>query len=45
VRGAPGTAYTVRITAPPEAKLTRGDTFDADAFDAGIAWFTVKETT
>jgi hypothetical protein len=45
VRGAPGTAYTVKITAPPEAKLTRGDTFDGDAFDAGIAWFTVRETT
>jgi len=45
VRGAPGTAYTIRITAPAEARLTRGDTFDADAFDAGIAWFSVRETT
>ena len=44
VRGAPGTSYNIRITAPSEAKLTRGDTFDDEAFDAGVVWFTVKDT-
>jgi hypothetical protein len=41
VRGAPGTRYTVKITAPKEARLDRGDTFDNDEFDAGLAWFKV----
>lgn len=43
VKGAPGTSYSIKITAPSEARLTRGDTFDEDAFDAGVAWFKVKE--
>jgi hypothetical protein len=43
VRGAPGTTYHVKITAPDEAKLVRGDTFDDDQFDAGVAWFKVNE--
>jgi hypothetical protein len=42
VRGARGTTYTLQITKPTEAKLTRGDTFDEVGMDAGVAWFTVK---
>jgi hypothetical protein len=42
VRGAPGTAWTVKITAPPEAKSEDGDTFDATGFDAGRIKFVVK---
>jgi hypothetical protein len=43
VRDAPGTKYSVKITAPSEAKLTHGDTFDDDQFDAGVAWFKVDQ--
>jgi hypothetical protein len=42
VRGAPGTRYTIEITAPEEANLKRGDTFDEDGFDAGVAWFKIN---
>ncbi|HEX4347776.1 MAG TPA: hypothetical protein VHZ73_09395 [Vicinamibacterales bacterium] len=41
VRGAPGTSYSLKITAPAEAKLSHTDTFDHDEFDAGLAWFKV----
>jgi hypothetical protein len=43
VRGAPGTKYSVAITAPKEARMTHTDTFDAAQFDAGLAWFKVNE--
>jgi hypothetical protein len=42
VRGQSGTTYSIKITAPSEAKLARSDTFDDEQFDAGIAWFTVN---
>jgi hypothetical protein len=41
-RGAPGTSYSIRITTPTEARLEVGDTFDAGAFDVGVAWFRVN---
>lgn len=41
VRGAAGTSYAIRITAPSEARLSRTDTFDSEQFDAGLAWFKV----
>src|SRR5262245_38990148 len=43
VRGAAGTTYTIKITAPDEAKLSHSDTFDEEQFDAGLKWFKVKE--
>jgi hypothetical protein len=42
VRGAPGTAWSVQITAPPEARDKDGDTFDRNGFDAGRIKFVVK---
>ena len=42
VRGAPGTGWSVKITAPPEAKSEDGDTFDESGFDAGRIKFVVK---
>ena len=41
-RGAAGTKYSLQITAPDESKLSRGDTFDNDQFDAGVAWLKVN---
>lgn len=41
VRGAAGTTYTVRITAPASAKYTHSDTFDDAEFDQVLHWFTV----
>lgn len=43
VRGAPGTKYIVAIKGPKEATLEHGETFGAEGFDAGIAWFRVSE--
>ena len=42
VRGAPGTSWSVKITAPPEAKSEDGDKFDGTGFDAGRIKFVVK---
>jgi hypothetical protein len=42
VRGAPGTSWSVKITAPPEATSDDGDTFDGSGFDAGRINFVVK---
>ncbi|MGE5393004.1 MAG: hypothetical protein ACM3NH_04645 [Candidatus Saccharibacteria bacterium] len=42
-RGPEGTKYSVEIGAPKEAELKRGDTFDDDKLDAGVAWFKVNE--
>ena len=42
-RGAPGTKYSIKITAPAEAKLERGDTFDEGKLDVAMAWFSVNE--
>jgi hypothetical protein len=43
VRGAPGSTYFIEITAPPEAKLRHSDTFDDDALDAGVVFFSVND--
>lgn len=43
VRGAAGTKYTVKITAPKEAAFSHSDTFDNEQFDAGLKWFKVNE--
>ena len=43
VRGAAGTKYTVKITAPKEAVFSHTDTFDEEQFDAGLKWFKVNE--
>ncbi len=42
VRGAPGTTWSVKITAPPESKSEDGDTFDGSGFDAGRIKFVVN---
>ena len=42
VRGAPGSSYTLKITAPDEAKFTHEATMDSSTMDAGLHWFTVK---
>jgi hypothetical protein len=41
VRGAPGTQWSVKITAPPEAKGDDSDTFDESGFDVGRIKFVV----
>jgi hypothetical protein len=41
VRGAAGTKYTAKITAPASAKYSHTDTFDDAEFDQVIHWFTV----
>lgn len=43
VRGAAGTKYTIKITAPKEAIFSHTDTFDEEEFDAGLKWFKVNE--
>jgi len=43
VRGAPGTVWSVKITAPKEAKSEDGDNFDDTGFDAGRIKFTVGD--
>jgi hypothetical protein len=43
VRGAAGTTYAIKITAPDESKMTHSDTFDEDQFDVGLRWFKVNE--
>jgi hypothetical protein len=43
VRGAAGTKYTVKITAPKEAVFSHTDTFDEEQFDAGLKWFKINE--
>lgn len=42
VRGAPGTTWSVKITAPPEAKGEDGDTFDDSGFDVGRIKFVMN---
>lgn len=42
VRGAPGTAWSVKITAPKEAKAEDGDTFDQCGWDVGRIKFIVS---
>lgn len=42
VRGAPGTAWSVKITAPREAKAEDGDTFDRSGWDVGRIKFIVS---
>jgi hypothetical protein len=41
VRGAPGSSYTVKITAPEEARFSHEATVDSGTKDAGLHWFRI----
>lgn len=41
VRGAPGSKYTLEITAPPDAKFKAEGVIDASTKDAGLHWIRV----
>lgn len=41
VRGAPGTPYTVQITAPASIAFKKEAKLDSTQIDAGMHWFTL----
>ena len=42
VRGAPGSTYVLKITAPEAAKFEYKATIDSSTKDAGLYWFRVE---